>query len=181
MAKLWWKHQDGEKDLCPRVLPLEMKEAEAIYPLVWIAAWYRLVRSIPEFRWQPELGEQGMTIAKPLQLIQSSFWLKFLRWINTIPCDPLWLLCRKSSWAQGMGFSVAADWEWNWFSYLLFQMVEMVCLHVISLMEALQECNSTIFVKVGNSYDFYRPLLASKTVRLKIAVLVSRPVCDNLL
>lgn len=28
------------------------------------------------------------------------------------------------------------------------QMVEMVCLHVISLMEALQECNSTIFVKV---------------------------------
>lgn len=27
-------------------------------------------------------------------------------------------------------------------------MVEMVCLHVISLMEALQECNSTIFVKV---------------------------------
>lgn len=29
-----------------------------------------------------------------------------------------------------------------------FQMVEMVCLHVISLMEALQECNSTIFVKV---------------------------------
>ncbi|KAB1277806.1 Protein unc-79-like protein [Camelus dromedarius] len=26
-------------------------------------------------------------------------------------------------------------------------MVEMVCLHVISLMEALQECNSTIFVK----------------------------------
>ena len=41
-------------------------------------------------------------------------------------------------------------------------MVEMVCLHVISLMEALQECNSTIFVKVGNSYDFYRPLLASK-------------------
>ena len=34
-------------------------------------------------------------------------------------------------------------------------MVEMVCLHVISLMEALQECNSTIFVKVGKSYDFY--------------------------
>jgi len=29
------------------------------------------------------------------------------------------------------------------------KMVEMVCLHVISLMEALQECNSTIFVKVG--------------------------------
>uniref|UniRef100_A0A803SXG5 Unc-79 homolog, NALCN channel complex subunit n=1 Tax=Anolis carolinensis TaxID=28377 RepID=A0A803SXG5_ANOCA len=28
-------------------------------------------------------------------------------------------------------------------------MVEMVCLHVISLMEALQECNSTIFVKVS--------------------------------
>ncbi|XP_068874244.1 protein unc-79 homolog isoform X6 [Aphelocoma coerulescens] len=27
-------------------------------------------------------------------------------------------------------------------------MVEMVCLHVISLMEALQECNSTIFVKL---------------------------------
>ncbi|KAF7251649.1 hypothetical protein EYD10_02853 [Varanus komodoensis] len=27
------------------------------------------------------------------------------------------------------------------------KMVEMVCLHVISLMEALQECNSTIFVK----------------------------------
>ncbi|XP_066523428.1 protein unc-79 homolog isoform X2 [Hoplias malabaricus] len=28
------------------------------------------------------------------------------------------------------------------------KMVEMVCLHVISLMEALQECNSTIFVKL---------------------------------
>ncbi|KAJ8792181.1 hypothetical protein J1605_020032 [Eschrichtius robustus] len=42
-------------------------------------------------------------------------------------------------------------------------MVEMVCLHVISLMEALQECNSTIFVKVGKSYDFYRPYLASKS------------------
>lgn len=41
-------------------------------------------------------------------------------------------------------------------------MVEMVCLHVISLMEALQECNSTIFVKVGKSYDFYRPFLAAK-------------------
>ncbi|XP_043930510.1 protein unc-79 homolog [Protopterus annectens] len=27
-------------------------------------------------------------------------------------------------------------------------MVEMVCLHVISLMEALQECNSTVFVKL---------------------------------
>lgn len=34
-------------------------------------------------------------------------------------------------------------------------MVEMVCLHVISLMEALQECNSTIFVKVGISYHEY--------------------------
>ncbi|XP_041949366.1 protein unc-79 homolog isoform X2 [Alosa sapidissima] len=29
-----------------------------------------------------------------------------------------------------------------------WKMVEMVCLHVISLMEALQECNSTIFVKL---------------------------------
>lgn len=28
----------------------------------------------------------------------------------------------------------------------------MVCLHVISLMEALQECNSTIFVKVGKPH-----------------------------
>lgn len=44
-------------------------------------------------------------------------------------------------------------------------MVEMVCLHVISLMEALQECNSTIFVKVGKSYDFYEPFLASKHKR----------------
>uniref|UniRef100_A0A8C3Y753 Unc-79 homolog, NALCN channel complex subunit n=1 Tax=Catharus ustulatus TaxID=91951 RepID=A0A8C3Y753_CATUS len=34
-------------------------------------------------------------------------------------------------------------------------MVEMVCLHVISLMEALQECNSTIFVKVGMPYHEY--------------------------
>lgn len=34
-------------------------------------------------------------------------------------------------------------------------MVEMVCLHVISLMEALQECNSTIFVKVGIPYHEY--------------------------
>lgn len=32
-------------------------------------------------------------------------------------------------------------------------MVEMVCLHVISLMEALQECNSTIFVKVCYNPD----------------------------
>lgn len=41
-------------------------------------------------------------------------------------------------------------------------MVEMVCLHVISLMEALQECNSTIFVKVGKSYNFYRLFLIAK-------------------
>jgi hypothetical protein len=41
-------------------------------------------------------------------------------------------------------------------------MVEMVCLHVISLMEALQECNSTIFVKVGKSYNFYRPFRTAK-------------------
>lgn len=34
-------------------------------------------------------------------------------------------------------------------------MVEMVCLHVISLMEALQECNSTIFVKVGIPHHEY--------------------------
>lgn len=33
-------------------------------------------------------------------------------------------------------------------------MVEMVCLHVISLMEALQECNSTIFVKVCCYYIY---------------------------
>lgn len=33
--------------------------------------------------------------------------------------------------------------------FFFFKMVEMVCLHVINLMEALQECNSTIFVKVG--------------------------------
>lgn len=37
------------------------------------------------------------------------------------------------------------------FNILFSQMVEMVCLHVISLMEALQECNSTIFVKVGQT------------------------------
>lgn len=37
-------------------------------------------------------------------------------------------------------------------------MVEMVCLHVISLMEALQECNSTIFVKVccNSIISFYK-------------------------
>lgn len=40
------------------------------------------------------------------------------------------------------------------FDIFVSQMVEMVCLHVISLMEALQECNSTIFVKV--CYDFFQ-------------------------
>lgn len=41
-------------------------------------------------------------------------------------------------------------------SLQLSKMVEMVCLHVISLMEALQECNSTIFVKVhfSQTLDF---------------------------
>ncbi|KAJ7401688.1 Protein unc-79 like protein [Pitangus sulphuratus] len=34
-------------------------------------------------------------------------------------------------------------------------MVEMVCLHVISLMEALQECNSTIFVKDSDAARTY--------------------------
>jgi hypothetical protein len=42
-------------------------------------------------------------------------------------------------------------------------MVEMVCLHVISLMEALQECNSTIFVKVGKAYDFYKSFHSAKS------------------
>lgn len=42
-------------------------------------------------------------------------------------------------------------------------MVEMVCLHVISLMEALQECNSTIFVKVGKAYDFYKSFHTAKS------------------
>lgn len=42
-------------------------------------------------------------------------------------------------------------YAWFFFS----KMVEMVCLHVISLMEALQECNSTIFVKVGMPYHEY--------------------------
>lgn len=49
-------------------------------------------------------------------------------------------------------------------------MVEMVCLHVISLMEALQECNSTIFVKVGKSYDCYRLLLAAKNTWIHLNV-----------
>lgn len=40
--------------------------------------------------------------------------------------------------------------------FSLFQMVEMVCLHVISLMEALQECNSTIFVKVRRYTTFQK-------------------------
>lgn len=42
-------------------------------------------------------------------------------------------------------------------------MVEMVCLHVISLMEALQECNSTIFVKVGlNFFNIYKYMIEKK-------------------
>lgn len=41
-------------------------------------------------------------------------------------------------------------------------MVEMVCLHVISLMEALQECNSTIFVKVGETSDSYRSFCTAR-------------------
>lgn len=44
-------------------------------------------------------------------------------------------------------------WFYAWFFFS--KMVEMVCLHVISLMEALQECNSTIFVKVGIPYREY--------------------------
>lgn len=62
---------------------------------------------------------------------------------------------RGSLWLQ-LFARFLCYWKWNWFWCFLFQMVEMVCLHVISLMEALQECNSTIFVKVGKSYDFCR-------------------------
>lgn len=58
------------------------------------------------------------------------------------------------------GFLVPQEWDWLW--CLLFQMVEMVCLHVISLMEALQECNSTIFVKVGTTYNIYRSFYIAK-------------------
>uniref|UniRef100_A0A8C3LVD9 Unc-79 homolog, NALCN channel complex subunit n=1 Tax=Chrysolophus pictus TaxID=9089 RepID=A0A8C3LVD9_CHRPC len=46
-------------------------------------------------------------------------------------------------------------------------MVEMVCLHVISLMEALQECNSTIFVKVGVPLYEYLHLSAGLQLRLQ--------------
>ncbi|CAB1330949.1 unnamed protein product, partial [Coregonus sp. 'balchen'] len=45
-------------------------------------------------------------------------------------------------------------------------MVEMVCLHVISLMEALQECNSTIFVKL---IPMWLPMIQSNLkVRIKL-------------
>ncbi|GAB0190900.1 protein unc-79 [Grus japonensis] len=53
-------------------------------------------------------------------------------------------------------------------------MVEMVCLHVISLMEALQECNSTIFVKIckvsvviwGKTYCMFEVLQRGRSVKL---------------
>ena len=66
-----------------------------------------------------------------------------------------------SLWLQLVG-KVSVLLEVDLTSCFFFQMVEMVCLHVISLMEALQECNSTIFVKVGKSHDFYRLFLAPK-------------------
>ena len=52
-------------------------------------------------------------------------------------------------------------------------MVEMVCLHVISLMEALQECNSTIFVKV--CYDFLTFFNTINMITLTSYVILNHP------
>ncbi|MED6239652.1 Protein unc-79, partial [Ataeniobius toweri] len=49
-------------------------------------------------------------------------------------------------------------------------MVEMVCLHVISLMEALQECNSTIFVKL---IPMWLPMIQSN-LKVRDSVLINK-------
>ncbi|XP_058596131.1 protein unc-79 homolog isoform X16 [Neofelis nebulosa] len=55
-------------------------------------------------------------------------------------------------------------------------MVEMVCLHVISLMEALQECNSTIFVKL---IPMWLPMIQSNTKHLSAGLQLRLQAIQN--
>ncbi|XP_018583101.2 protein unc-79 homolog isoform X4 [Scleropages formosus] len=55
-------------------------------------------------------------------------------------------------------------------------MVEMVCLHVISLMEALQECNSTIFVKL---FPMWLPLIQSNLKHLSAGLQLRLQAIQN--
>ncbi|XP_072555287.1 protein unc-79 homolog isoform X3 [Paramormyrops kingsleyae] len=55
-------------------------------------------------------------------------------------------------------------------------MVEMVCLHVISLMEALQECNSTIFVKL---IPMWLPLIQSSLKHLSAGLQLRLQAIQN--
>ncbi|XP_054989624.1 protein unc-79 homolog isoform X12 [Sorex araneus] len=55
-------------------------------------------------------------------------------------------------------------------------MVEMVCLHVISLMEALQECNSTIFVKL---IPMWLPMIQSNIQHLSAGLQLRLQAIQN--
>uniref|UniRef100_A0A4W6FBT6 Unc-79 homolog, NALCN channel complex subunit n=1 Tax=Lates calcarifer TaxID=8187 RepID=A0A4W6FBT6_LATCA len=55
-------------------------------------------------------------------------------------------------------------------------MVEMVCLHVISLMEALQECNSTIFVKL---IPMWLPMIQSNLKHLSAGLQLRLQAIQN--
>ncbi|XP_072313225.1 protein unc-79 homolog isoform X1 [Eucyclogobius newberryi] len=55
-------------------------------------------------------------------------------------------------------------------------MVEMVCLHVISLMEALQECNSTIFVKL---IPMWLPMIQSNLKHLSAGLRLRLQAIQN--
>ncbi|XP_006879163.1 PREDICTED: protein unc-79 homolog [Elephantulus edwardii] len=55
-------------------------------------------------------------------------------------------------------------------------MVEMVCLHVISLMEALQECNSTIFVKL---IPMWLPMIQSNIKHLSAGLQLRLQAIQN--
>lgn len=67
MMKLWRKDGDREKDLSPENSVVGSEGAEAIDPM-WISVQGRLARAIPERRWQPELDEEDLTIAEPLEI-----------------------------------------------------------------------------------------------------------------
>lgn len=89
-------------------------------------------------------------------------WMEASLWSPIVRQEDLLDAGDQSSVTDDRFTGFLVPWEWDWLGCLLFQMVEMVCLHVISLMEALQECNSTIFVKVRTTYDFYRLFYITK-------------------
>ncbi|KAG8449094.1 hypothetical protein GDO86_015955 [Hymenochirus boettgeri] len=55
-------------------------------------------------------------------------------------------------------------------------MVEMVCLHLISLMEALQECNSTVFVKL---IPMWLPMIQSNLTHLSAGLQLRLQAIQN--